>query len=189
MGKDLTSYYIYVFYIVIMLVWNASLIAPPLLALGGQEEIADSFYNFYSYSCHQRLDRSFCFFSDGSFGDCIKNGTVIGPKNLATKRAHSVAIGNLKGYEIPVCARDFALYLAMLVGALAMLFFRKIVSKNIPPPLYLIIAIIPISIDGIGQLLGFWESTNLMRVITGGIAGFVVPFYLLPMLNDFLGKK
>jgi uncharacterized membrane protein len=37
----------------------------------------------------------------------------------------------------------------------------------------LIIGIAPIAIDGIGQLLGFWESTNLTRFITGLLTGFI----------------
>jgi len=31
--------------------------------------------------------------------------------------------------------------------------------------------LVPIGIDGIGQLFGFWESTNIMRVTTGLIIG------------------
>ena len=37
----------------------------------------------------------------------------------------------------------------------------------------LIIAIIPIGVDGVGQLFGLWESTNIIRVITGLLIGFV----------------
>jgi uncharacterized membrane protein len=34
-------------------------------------------------------------------------------------------------------------------------------------------SLIPIGIDGVGQLLGFWESTNIVRVITGVIIGIM----------------
>jgi uncharacterized membrane protein len=37
----------------------------------------------------------------------------------------------------------------------------------------IIIGLIPIGIDGIGQLLMLWESTNIMRVITGLLIGVV----------------
>jgi uncharacterized membrane protein len=40
--------------------------------------------------------------------------------------------------------------------------------------LFIIIAgLIPIGIDGTGQLFGLWESTNIIRVITGLIIGVV----------------
>jgi uncharacterized membrane protein len=37
----------------------------------------------------------------------------------------------------------------------------------------MILGIVPIGIDGIGQLFGFWESTNIIRVITGLLTGMV----------------
>ena len=37
----------------------------------------------------------------------------------------------------------------------------------------IIIGIVPIGIDGVGQLLGFWESTYIIRLITGLLAGIV----------------
>ena len=40
--------------------------------------------------------------------------------------------------------------------------------------MYLIfIGLIPIGIDGVGQLFGFWESTNAVRLITGLSVGIV----------------
>ena len=39
--------------------------------------------------------------------------------------------------------------------------------------LVILTGIIPIAIDGIGQLFGLWESTNAIRAITGILAGIV----------------
>jgi uncharacterized membrane protein len=36
-----------------------------------------------------------------------------------------------------------------------------------------ILSLIPIGVDGIGQLFGFWESINFIRFITGLLAGVV----------------
>ncbi len=183
---DQTPFFVYAFYIAVMLLWNASIILPPLIALNGEVQIANSFYEFHSNFCHQRLDRSLCFFSDGSFGDCIKENAIAIQKNPNTKRSHGVIIGEVKGFELAACARDSAVYFAMLIGALALPFFEKIESREVPPVIYLIIAIIPLALDGAGQLIGLWESTNLMRIVTGSFAGFAVPIYLLPILNSFL---
>lgn len=98
----------------------------------------------------------------------------------------------LFGHQFPVCARDTAFYLAMLIGGFALPFFTDTRSKRMPHLLILVIAIIPLGIDGLTQLLGWRESTNLIRIITGGVAGLAVPFYLVPVLNLFawkFGKK
>jgi uncharacterized membrane protein len=52
-----------------------------------------------------------------------------------------------------------------------------------------VLAIIPIALDGGTQLIGLRESTNLLRAITGSIAGFAFSFYFIPMLNAFFLKK
>lgn len=40
-------------------------------------------------------------------------------------------------------------------------------------------AILPVGLDGVGSYLGFWESSQLMRVLTGSLVGAVVPGFLL----------
>jgi uncharacterized membrane protein len=57
----------------------------------------------------------------------------------------------------------------MAIGT-AMMIFRRIEldGKFIA---FIILSIVPLSIDGTGQLLGFWESINLIRTATGIIAG------------------
>jgi uncharacterized membrane protein len=37
----------------------------------------------------------------------------------------------------------------------------------------IILSLIPIGVDGTGQLFGFWESTNLVRILTGLPAGII----------------
>lgn len=43
--------------------------------------------------------------------------------------------------------------------------------------------ILPIGIDGLGSYLGFWESSQLMRVLSGSLVGAVVPGFLLLAVN------
>jgi uncharacterized membrane protein len=37
----------------------------------------------------------------------------------------------------------------------------------------ILVSLVPIGVDGVGQLLGFWESTNVIRFITGLPAGII----------------
>lgn len=49
-------------------------------------------------------------------------------------------------------------------------------------------AILPVGLDGVGSYLGFWESSQLMRVLTGSLVGAVVPGFLL-MAGNFDPKR
>ena len=139
------------------------------------------------------MSRSTCIFDDGSIGDCTKqegNYTPDDRKNL------SVTIDDTLGYKFPVCTRDIGIYGFMLLGALAYPFIFKLDEKNILPPVLLVLAMVPIGLDGGSQFLSdvginvlgqAYESTNMMRLITGGIAGVAVSFYAIPILNRMFG--
>ena len=76
----------------------------------------------------------------------------------------------LAGHQLSVCARCTGIYFGAFVGS----FFARPKS---PPPLFLVAALIPMALDGGTQLL-FRESTNVLRLATGLIAGFAVIFYV-----------
>ena len=50
------------------------------------------------------------------------------------------------------------------------------------------LAILPVGIDGVGSYLGFWESSQWMRILTGCLVGAAVPGFLL-MAGNFDPKK
>ena len=71
--------------------------------------------------------------------------------------------------QMPFCSRCTAIWLGLAVGLGFMVFYR--IELNERFVLAILIGLIPIGIDGVGQLLGFWESTNAIRVITGLLIG------------------
>lgn len=77
----------------------------------------------------------------------------------------------LNGNEMPFCTRCTAIWLGIAVGLGLMVFY--IMELNEKFLIAIATALIPIGIDGIGQLLGFWESTNLLRILTGLPAGII----------------
>jgi len=85
-------------------------------------------------------------------------------------------------HKMGVCARCFGIYTGALVGMLIYPFIRGLDNFKIPNKWYLILALIPMGIDGTTQLLGLRESFNELRFITGFIGGFVALFYILPVL-------
>ena len=77
----------------------------------------------------------------------------------------------LNDNQMPFCSRCTAIWLGLAVGLGFMVFYKIELNEKF---LYLIfIGLIPIGIDGVGQLFGFWESTNAVRLITGLSVGIV----------------
>ena len=165
-----------------LLALNAMIFLTPYLASQG-DPAADALYLVFSPTCHQLTSRSVCLLksnADGSLGigDCFPES------GLSPSRTVIVQYPGTTGYKLPVCSRDVAIYLFMLLGTLALPFLQKIGGEDWPNKWLLVAAAIPTAIDGGTQLLGFRESTNLIRIITGAIIGFALPFYIVPMLNS-----
>lgn len=73
--------------------------------------------------------------------------------------------------QMPFCSRCTAIWLGLAIGIGFMVFFKmKLNSKLL---ILIFIGLIPIVVDGLGQLFGLWESSNIARVITGLLIGIV----------------
>jgi uncharacterized membrane protein len=113
----------------------------------------------------------------------------------------------LNGNEMPVCARDVSIFVFFNVGLVAALLtmpspgistgvlnlfpekFRKSVSRyKRGPALFAIIffalLLLPTAVDGFAQMLTPYESTNLVRLLTGAPCGFASGFYLGVMITS-----
>lgn len=77
----------------------------------------------------------------------------------------------INGNEMPFCSRCTAIWLGLAIGLGFMMVYT--IQLNEKFLFAIIIGIVPMGIDGVGQLLGFWESTNTIRLITGLLAGTV----------------
>ncbi len=73
----------------------------------------------------------------------------------------------LNGNQMPVCSRCTAIFLSIGITAFALMFFR--IRANF---WVILLLILPMAVDGVMQLLTPYESTNLIRFITGSLAGF-----------------
>jgi len=191
------AHFAYAAYIVLFLIINAFFFAVPLLAftqdMGGVYKLVRDLG-----ICHQKLSRSLCVFNDGKgywVADCTaQDGSFVGG---ATDRLEErVVVDGAVGYKMPVCARDFGIYGAMLLAGLAYPFFRKLDGKELSPAIWLILAMVPIGLDGGIQLLSdlhwvpfAYESTNMIRLLTGAIAGGVAAFYAIPLLINLISKE
>lgn len=97
----------------------------------------------------------------------------------------------INGNQMPFCSRCTGIFLGLSMGLMIAIFKKlRLDGKFI---ILLIAAFVPISIDGIGQLFGFWESNNLIRVITGLSAGIVCGIAIGLIVDEvtatFISKK
>ncbi len=82
------------------------------------------------------------------------------------------------GRYLPVCARDTGALTGLLLGYGLVLLLRKKGARG-PPHLYMTLSmLLPMLIDSLAQLFGFWTSTNDVRLLTGLLFGTA----LAPML-------
>lgn len=73
--------------------------------------------------------------------------------------------------QMPFCSRCTAIWLGLAIGLGFMTFYKiKLDEKFL---ILILIGLVPIGIDGVGQLFGFWESNNIIRLITGLLIGIV----------------
>jgi uncharacterized membrane protein len=87
------------------------------------------------------------------------------------------------GRYLPVCARDSGAYIGLLLGFILLWFLRNKEAKG-PPNLYVSLAMtLPLWIDSFGQVLGFWTSTNDLRLITGLLFGTALEPLLIYALS------
>jgi uncharacterized membrane protein len=77
----------------------------------------------------------------------------------------------INGNQMPFCSRCTAIWLGLAIGLGFMVFFK--IELNSKLLILIFIGLIPISVDGLGQLFGLWESSNIARVITGLLIGIV----------------
>ncbi|MCK5636856.1 MAG: DUF2085 domain-containing protein, partial [Thermoplasmatales archaeon] len=73
----------------------------------------------------------------------------------------------------------------LAIGLAVMIFYKiKLDGKFL---LVIFIGLIPIGIDGVGQLFGLWESTNIVRFITGLLVGIVCGISIGLIIDEVRG--
>ncbi len=185
----------YALYILIFLMFMGATFAVPLLAFENDMKAA---YDLYGPLCHQKLSRSLCVFQEDSaiwIDNCSpQEGQFINSR--LDRELVRVVRGDAIGLKMPLCSRDIGLYGAMLLAGLIYPLVRRLEDKTLYPSIFLIAALVPIGLDGgvqiiseLGVLPIVYESTNLIRLITGAIAGFAATFYALPLLINMVSKE
>ncbi|MFO7619436.1 MAG: DUF2085 domain-containing protein [Thermoplasmata archaeon] len=114
----------------------------------------------------------------------IENGFARFFYNAGDANCHQHAERSLflNGNQMPFCARCTAIFLGLALGVGILMFLA--LELNI---LWIILGLVPMALDGGIQLLTDYESSNPMRLITGGIAGIVTGIALGYIVSE-MGK-
>ncbi len=131
-----------------------TLLAPYLASVGAYWP-SRMIYVVYRLTCHQLPGRSFFLF----------------------------------GHKMAICARCTAIYtsfwgLGLLYGVWKATPWGR---RHRPRPLpikWLAVLAVPMFIDGVAQLVGLYESTNLLRTITGTLVGAGTGLFIYPLLDE-----
>jgi uncharacterized membrane protein len=91
---------------------------------------------------------------------------------------------HLFGHKLAVCARCSGVYFGMLLSTIAYPLLKGLDNRRIPAKYVIVGSVLPLALDGVTQLTGFRESSNLLRFGTGLVFGLAIPFYLIPLFTE-----
>lgn len=132
------------------LLWVGAIVLAPAARAGGWESVAEPFYRFFGFICHQIPSRSLSF----------------------------------DEHRLAVCSRCFGVYFGLFAGFAVYPLFRRIDAIEPLPRFWLLLAMIPISVDWTLGVFGIWENTHLSRFLTGAILGIACAVFIAPALVE-----
>lgn len=192
----LSKHWLAVFNTLALLYVGLPFLAPTMMALGA-ETPASLIYTVYSPLCHQLPQRSWFFFGP-QLSYRLPELMELAPTEVTDAFSNGF-IGNAElGYKMAFCQRDAAIYGAIFVSGLAYgLLRRRWDVKPLTWWAYILIGLVPMGLDGGYQFLSYalplvfprislqpYETTPLMRVITGTLFGLATVWLAYPYLQS-----
>ncbi|MED4228699.1 DUF2085 domain-containing protein [Neobacillus cucumis] len=89
------------------------------------------------------------------------------------------------GKTLSVCARDTGIYLGIFSTFIYLLLVKRnqiITIPSIKVSFFLLLFMVPMMIDGLGSYAHLFESNNERRLLTGLGFGFVLPYFMFPLI-------
>ena len=152
----------------------------PVLMDAGMTVPAKAIYTIYRPACHQRPERSY--FYGGP--QAIYSIEELAAAGLDTN-PFAREIGNEQlGWKVAFCERDVAIYGSIFLMGLVYALFRKRLRARRMRVLHFALFLVPMAIDGVLQLFSFYESTWLMRSLTGAIFGIGAVLFAYPYVDE-----
>ena len=86
------------------------------------------------------------------------------------------------GVPMPICARCTAIYLGLAVSLLVFLVLPRM--SELAARVMLMIAVTPLAVDGLTQLVRLRQSTNALRMATGLAAGIAFGLWAITAVES-----
>jgi uncharacterized membrane protein len=204
----IAKHYLALLNLVMFIYVGLPFLAPTLMKVNATVP-ARLIYTIYSPLCHQFAFRSFFLFGEQPYYP-LKEAGVPGVKTLDqvtgyADLANPFSVSRLYarqftgdpivGYKVAICERDIAIYGAILLFGL----LYGVTNRRLPRlhwALWMLIGLGPIGLDGFSQLfsqmnwpwllqyLPYRESTPFLRVLTGGLFGFMTAWFAYPNIEE-----
>ena len=92
----------------------------------------------------------------------------------------------LGGHPLAVCGRCLGIYAGFAAGLALYPFVRGFSRLALPRPRIFVASILPMAVDGVAGVLGFWRSPIGLRFVTGLAWGAILPFYFVTGIADLV---
>ena len=198
----LSRHYLALLNVLVFIYLGLPFLAPALMN-AGLETPAGWIYRSYSVVCHQLPYRSLFLFGEQT----VYPRELAGVEGMLTfEQVSDLNANDLLnvrmftgddhlGYKVALCERDVAIYAGILLfGLLYSVLNRRLLK--IPWFVWILLAIVPIGLDGFSQLFSQLftsfpprESTPLLRSITGFAFGFFSCWYFYPMVEESMKES
>lgn len=149
----------------------------PVLMESGHPRTGQLLYTIFTPLCHQLPERSFFLFGEKWVYSYAELSRFLGGV-VPARYIGAVEIG----FKAAVCQRDVAIYGFMVLGGVGF----SLVRRRLKPLSWKLfgLLILPLAVDGTGQLVGLWTSTWLSRVVTGALFGLACIWLAYPYVEQ-----
>ena len=198
----ISRHYLWLVFLLFFLYAGLPILAPALMKANLQLP-ARVIYTVYSPLCHQLGFRSLYLFGPQYFypraaagvDDLVSFEQATGVSENDLLAARSYLGSEEVGYKTALCARDVAIYWAIVL----FIVIYGLTGRRIKPlhwMLWLLLGIVPVGLDGFSQLFSqigipglneiipYRESTPFLRVFTGLLFGFMTAWFGLPYVEE-----
>lgn len=165
-------------------------VAAPVLAASGHRGAATFLYAVYSPFCHQLPQRSWFIAGRQAAYTWPEIQPATGlPLSMPQAAFHHPVDDLVFGWQLALCQRDMAIFTGFWLAMALYGIRRRLGSLVAPLPLrYYLVALIPIAADGLTQLVGWRESTPLLRTLTGLLFGGASALLVLPLAAEAVAE-